>query len=293
MRTKLIFTLFVVLPGLLLAQNLRRVVPTSENITNFFANTTMVVIPENDFLLEATFRKAVEESWTITPYKFITYKEFETMRGDAEQAFLMIFSGIYAKDKAQNEYIYMGLLMGCKEGTLNGMPEFIMLPVGGTVNESENQYDMFGIFADVVQHHMRNLKANPASARRTLSVLYGGGTNIKSLKGKTLLISEENFAEPTTQEDMDKLFSQQLQLASYDEIADVIEERAANTVIGYVVYPDSQQSKGSYCYKMLLSADSGELIYYREQRVGGLLGYSKRNSGFLKGEVQSFSNAYK
>ena len=293
MRTKLIFTLFIVLPGLLLAQNLRRVVPTSENINNFFANTTMVVVPENDFLMEATFRKAVEDRWTITPFKFITYNEFEAMQGDTKQAFLMLFSGIYAKDKAQNEYIYMGLLMGCKEGTLNRMPEFIMLPVGGIVNESENQYEMFGIFAGVVQHHMRNLKANPANARRTLSALYSSNANIKLLKGKTLLISEENFAEPTTQEDMDKLFNQQLQLASYDEIADAIEERAANTVIGYVVYPDSQQSKGSYCYKMLLNTDTCELIYYREQRVGGLLGYSKRNSGFLKGEIQSFSNAYK
>jgi len=288
MKIKL-FTLFILLPAMLLAQ--KRVVPTPENITDFFANTTMVVIPEGNFMLEVVFKKAVEESWTITPFKFITYEEFESMKGDTKQAFLMLFSGIYAKDKAQNEYIYMGLLMGCREKTLNRMPEFIMLPVGGTVNESENQYDMFGIFTGVIQHHMRRLKTNPADAKRNLSALYG--LNSRLLRGKTLLISEENFAVPTTQEEMDKLFHQKLQLVSYDEIADAIDEKAANTVIAYVVYPDSQQTKGSYCYKMLLSTDSCELIYYREQRVGGLLGYSKRSAGFAKGEIQNFSNAYK
>lgn len=252
----------------------------------------MVVIPDENALLEATFRQAVESNWTLTPFKFITFEEFETQKSNPKQSFLMVLSGKYVKDKAHNEYIYIGLFMGAANNDLNAMPEFMLLPVGGTINESENQYDMFGIFTNVIQQHMRRLKVSPADAKKTLNALYN--QNIRSLHGKTLLIAEENLSEPTTQTDMDNLFQGKMELASFDDISDAIDEKAANTVIGYVVYPDSQQTtKGSNCYKMLVSTDGGELYYYKEQKVGGALGLSKRNSGFTKEELKRFSNAYK
>ena len=288
MNKTFFITLLLLLPVGIWAQ--KRVVPTTEDINRFYNNSTMVVIPEGNTILDAAFRQAVRDNWKATPYTFITMEEFDKQRTNPEQAFLMALSGSYAKDKAQNEYIYVGLFMGSKVESLNAMPEFILLPVGGTVNESENQYDMLNIFVGVVQQHMKKVKENPNLLRSALSSTYN--QNVRSLKGKTLLVPEENIGFQPTQDEANKFFHSKLQLVSYDEISDAIDERANNTVIAYVVYPDSEQTKGSYYYKILVSTDTCDIYYYREQRIGGALGLNKWATGFAKDEIQRFSSAY-
>jgi len=84
-----------------------------EDIKAFLKSTTYVVLEDNPMAAyNFKIKEAVEKSWTITPYKFITAKEFETMRQDIDKSFLVLVMMKFDKDKIQAVYNFLSLSMG-------------------------------------------------------------------------------------------------------------------------------------------------------------------------------------
>ena len=84
-----------------------------EDVKAFMASTTYVVLennPTSQFNIE--IREAVERSWKITPYKFITAKEFNDMRKDIDKSFLVLIQMRFDKDKIAPTYNFLSVSMG-------------------------------------------------------------------------------------------------------------------------------------------------------------------------------------
>ena len=86
MKKTLILATLVVLPLYLWATPITR----KQDIDDFLKTTTYVVLDDNA-MTEWNFKiqEAVEKFWAITPYKFITRKEFDTLKNDMDKSFLV------------------------------------------------------------------------------------------------------------------------------------------------------------------------------------------------------------
>ena len=88
----------MVLPELVSAGPITR----KEDIDRFLKTTTYVVLDNNPMSeWNMKIRDAVQQSWTITPYKFINDTEFEQMRGDADKSFLVRMKVRFPEDKVK------------------------------------------------------------------------------------------------------------------------------------------------------------------------------------------------
>lgn len=70
-----------------------------------------------------------------------------------------------------------------------------------------------------------------------------------------------------------------------DSADEMIMNNAQNTLVSYVVAP-AEPVNGSFCYKMLIDAQTYELYYYRKHRIS-----TKSGAGFLPYDIRSINAA--
>lgn len=64
-------------------------VPSPEDVSAFFTTKTLVVLEENPLLeYNSIIKKVMQQEWNITEFDFITDKEFEEKRMDAQYSFI-------------------------------------------------------------------------------------------------------------------------------------------------------------------------------------------------------------
>ena len=58
-------------------------VPSRDDINAFFNTKTLVVLQDNPLLeYNQVIKDVMKQEWTITPYEFISFSEFEPLRMD-------------------------------------------------------------------------------------------------------------------------------------------------------------------------------------------------------------------
>ena len=68
-------------------------------------------------------KKAVEQTWKITPFEFVDYKEFEEKRADSTYSFLVLTQTSFERDKSGVHYNFLNLLLGADVRAIDAMPE--------------------------------------------------------------------------------------------------------------------------------------------------------------------------
>jgi hypothetical protein len=63
-------------------------VPSSEDVDAFFTTKTLVVLEDNPLMeYNNIIKKVMQQEWNITEFDFISNKEFEEKRMDAQYSF--------------------------------------------------------------------------------------------------------------------------------------------------------------------------------------------------------------
>ena len=110
--------------------------------------------------------------------------------------------------------------------------------------------------------------------------------NMAKAANMTIVFSEDDLSNEITGEFRDLNFDSDMLIVDEDEADEYIDKNASNVLISYVVMPTDAQP-GSYCYKMLINAQTHELYYFRRHKIS-----KKFGPGFLAEDIKRV-NSYR
>jgi hypothetical protein len=258
MRIILPIVLLIIFPFLIKGQ---APFPTLDEIKQFNASKTCVVLEDDPFSSYNIYiKEAVKASWKITPYEFITVKEFNVRRFSPAFSFIVLTQTNFDEDKSNGVYNFINLLQGKDVNKLAGMPEICAIPLSFEgVNDFEYSYKLGPILL-FMQKHAHMVSDDPSLTLRKYLKYYN--KNIPDIRNKTILVEQEDLApEIGTIERIRKIYTSGIKIVKNEDIIDAIDNKTPNTVFVHKVGPKGDRTSG-YCFIMLLGIDDSEMYYF-------------------------------
>ncbi len=196
---------------------------------DFPTRTTKVVLAGNPFL-ELALREAVAIHWRISPYEFCTPEEYAGLKDSNALYFLL--------PGREDGLDWLILAKGGRpdeKESLRKPFEVVRLPIASADEPSGRELVLMGAFLDIIQNFVEQAMISDRTAYAGLPALDGA-----SLRGKTVLL------DPDAAD------------------AAVLAQRK-DTVAALCVAP-ADGGGDRFCYKMLISADTHELLLFEKRR---------------------------
>jgi hypothetical protein len=235
-------------------------IPTKEAIERFPKTKTLVVLEDNplsDYNL--VLKEVMPVEWKMTPFDFITWKEFETKRNDPAYSFIVLSQVKFDKDKANAKYNFMSLLLGGTAVNINNMPDLCPIPLSySNAGDVDYSYKL-GIFIRFMQKHVKILMENPGIAKENIFKYYND--NLSEIKGRTLyLVASELAKDVNTIPKIKKVYSGDVKLVSQEEVKKAIADQK-DILFLHKVGPENTLIKAR-CYKILIGAADANFYYF-------------------------------
>lgn len=246
------------------AQHNRQV--TATQIINF-KKTTTYVVTDNDPALgyNIAIRGAMDNNWKITPHKYISPEEFETVRKDNDKSFCILTKATLTKDKRNAEYLYLNFVMGDTAQDISNMPEILTLPLAYTGVEENSYVYIMDIIVRFAQEHIKLMLNSPKITQLRNLKYYND--NQKKIKTKTLLVEEKDLgSDVSTIEQIKTVYAYSVKIVDSDEIEKAIVEKRPNTIILHVIGPGEEDNAGR-AYKIIYSLDDNLMYYYNYENI--------------------------
>lgn len=250
-------------------------------IEDFTQKVTKVVLNGNPFY-DTSFKDEVAARWRISPYEFCTLEEFEGLKGNDSYYFLILTQGQFRKETAPGLQ-FISLVKGGQgaDKGIGDMLEVVSLPFASAEYPSGRELIFLPAFLDIIQNHTLEAMKNDFNA-------YGGLSNTAQKLGKAgnmdIVISEDDLNSLVSKEMTD---SEGMTVTDEDDADSYMLDEVSGTLVSYVVAP-SEPVKGSFCYKMLIDAQTHELYYYRKHKIS-----PKAGVGFLPEDIERINKARK
>ncbi len=243
-------------------------------ISDFTAKTLKVVLPGSDWM-DALLREEVQHSWTLSPYEFCTVAEFDALHASDQFYFLMIVSGRFRKEKAPG--IDMLTVLKGGDEDIDRLLEVVSLPFGPDEDMSGRESIFLGPLLRIAQRRVELAMESDLKGYLGIpsTIVLG-----RESRHKTILFADSDISIGVTEIDRMKYFDENIRMVDEDEADEAMAGREAMTLVSYVVAPEHPEN-GSYCYKMLFDALSGELVYFRRHKIS-----SRRPAGFLTEDLK-------
>ena len=257
MKKMMLIALMVAVPVSSFCQDY---VPTKDDLARFPKTKTYVVLEDNPLSeYNLVLKDVMPAEWNMTPFDFMSWKEFETKRMDPAFSFIVMTQVKYDKDKSNAKYNYMSLLLGGSGVTINNMPDLCPIPLSYYGAGDDDYSYKLGIFLRFMQKHVKLLMDNPSLASENILKYYN--KNLKSMKGKTLyLVAKEMAKDVNTAPKIKKVYSGPIKLVSKDEIIQAIADKK-DIVFLHKVGPESTKFRAR-CFKILIGADDANFYYF-------------------------------
>ena len=250
-------------------------------IEDFTQKVTKVVLNGNPFY-DTSFKDEVAARWRISPYEFCTLEEFEGLKGNDTYYFLILTQGQFRKETAPGLQ-FISLVKGGQgaDKGIGDMLEVVSLPFASAEYPSGRELIFLPAFLDIIQNHTLEAMENDFNA-------YGGLSNTAQKLGKAgnmdIVISEDDLNSLVSEGMTD---SEGMIITDEDDADSYMLDEVSGTLVSYVVAP-SEPVKGSFCYKMLIDAQTHELYYYRKHKIS-----PKAGVGFLPEDIERINKARK
>jgi len=235
--------------------------PTNDEIKQFNASKTCVVLEDDPFSTYNIYiKEVVKATWKITPYEFITVRDFNVRRLNPAYSFIVLTQTNFDKDKSHGLYNFINLLQGKDVNLLAEMPEVCAIPLSfAGVNDIEYSYKLGPILA-FMQKHAQKISDDPSLTLRKYLKYYN--KNIPEIKDKTILVKSEDLAPSiSTIDRIHRYYTSKIEIVDTEQMQKAIEDNSPNTVILHKVGPRGDRRTG-YCFIMLLGLEDSELYYY-------------------------------
>lgn len=184
------------------------------------------VVTDGQALVEINLRDEVTSRWRISSFEFISTGEYERIKNDNNYYFLRLIS--------DGGLSFLSLEKGGKEEDADRLKrpfEIVRIPIGATGMFLGADIIYMGAFLDIVQEYTLDAMASDKSGFLGLETC-----NLKSLKGKSVCLAG-------------------------DEADNAYAEQRPDTLVPVCFAP---APGGEWCYKMLIDAETHELMYFNK-----------------------------
>ena len=252
-----------------------RYVARHEDIKTFLKTTTYVVLEDNP-MSEYNFKikSAVENSWDITPYEFITASQFEEMRSDINKSFLVKLQVRFMGDRLEATYNFLCVVLGAAVRHHTDMPDICSVPLSyGSVPEDSYAYKLESLVR-FAQNHIRLLDENPNLIKSNIFQHYN--RQRKETREKELWILERDLERNVRSlAEIRKNYPHRVRIVTKEDIEKAIAERNEDVVYLHKVGPEGTRLQAR-CYKILIGAGDDQFYYFDYHMIS-----KRRGDGFL------------
>jgi hypothetical protein len=262
MKKSLTLILFLASPFLLTGQ---APFPSADEIKQFVASRTCVVLEDGNPVYNAYITKAIKEYWKITPFEFIKTSDFSQRRSDPSYSFIILTETNFENDKSNSVFNFINLLQGKDVDKLGEMPEICAVPLSfAGEDDMEYGYKLGAILA-FMQKHAQMISEDPSLTGRRYLRFYN--KNIPQVIGRTILVKQEDLSPAiATIDKIRAIYVHRIEIVPEEAIVKAIEEKAPNTLILHKVGPVGERNSG-YCFKMLIGTDDSNMYYYNQHII--------------------------
>jgi len=258
-------------------------VPSAEDVNTFFTTKTLVVL-ENNPLMEynAIIKKVMQQEWNITEFDFISSKEFEEKRMDAQFSFIYMSHVTFENDKTDASYRFLHLSLGGDYFRLNEMPDIASVPLAYFDVEEERYAYKLAILVRFLQNHAKLIKEHPEIISANVFKHYND--NIKDIHGKTLyLLKEELAPSVNTEARISKIYPYKFELVTMEDIEQAIKDQDPNIVFLHKVGPEGTKLDAR-SYKVIIGAADANFYYFDFHKIS-----DKNPDGFLESDIKNLA----
>ena len=214
-------------------------------LEDFPARVTKVVL-SGDAMADAVLKEEISLRWNLSPYEFCTVDEYNVDRTNSNFFFLRFVR--------YDDVVFLSLDKGGDKNNADVKKqsfEVIAIPVSGADAGTMDNLEYMPAFVDIIQDFVIRAMDSDGKA-------YGGLTQYNiSVAGKDIYLDRKEAA---------RQFSMQTE----------------NALCGILVAA-RKPHLGSWCYRMLVSCDTHELMYFKKHKVT-----ASQGAGWLKSEVSRF-----
>ena len=193
------------------------------------------------------FKEEIAARWRISPFEFCTTEEYKRLKTDNNLYFLYL--GV------DEGVAFMILDKGGKEEEEDNLKkpfEVIRVPIANMDDPSGKELIFIGAFIDILQTFVEDSMESDQVAYAGLRYY-----NTRKLSGKRIYLDA-------------------------DQVDSLYLEEKANALLGITIAP-TNISFNSSCYKMLISADTHEIFYFKKSRYRG-----SKDEHFTESEIKQF-----
>ncbi|MCQ2973788.1 MAG: hypothetical protein MJ211_03140 [Bacteroidales bacterium] len=279
---------FLLMSMLLVASSIgiaQEKVAGADVIKKFFETKTCVVLDNNIFnSYNSGIKKAVESSWKLTEFEYITQDEFKARRKNPKYSFLLMTKDFYKDDSDRMTYAFLSLLLGGNFDSVDKMPTLASFPLSYWENQDYEKY-VYKLTPIVkfMQNHVNLTKEHPELTEKNIILYYN--KNVEKLGDKKLYIIKEDLPKDLkTPAKVKECYSKPFEiLEEPDELETIIKNQDEKTVFVHKVGPPKGSPKVARCICLVLGVD-GSVYYTDYHKIN-----AKNPDGFLKTDFKKLS----
>lgn len=274
MKKFTILTLAVLFP--LLGWGQAQIDTKKMKISDFTRKITKVVLTGNQFY-DTCLENEVAAKWSVSPFEFCSFEEFEKLKTDDSYYFLITTKGQFKKE-AEPGLTFLTLAKGGKSVKgIDDMLEIVAFPYASAEDPSGREITFLPAFLDIIQNYAldsmeKDINAYTGLPNYTLNISRSGDM--------TLVFSEGDLSDEVTPDVKNQHFDAGVLVLPEEEADEYMSPEKTNTLVSYVACPTSAKP-GSYCYKMLIDPQTSRLYYFRKHKIS-----KKAAPGFLAEDIR-------
>lgn len=278
-KITVLFLLIASVYGAIAQRNLVR----PEDVKAFLASKTYVVLEDNPMSgYNVEIRDAVERSWKITPYEFISAKEFEKVRNDIDKSFLVLIQMKFDGDKTTPIYNFLSASIGAAVKKITDMPDICSIPLSyNGLPEDSYSYKLEGIIR-FMQNYITAINGDPTLIKKDAFKFYN--KNSKNIKTKELWVTENSLEKNTRAlTDIRKNYKHNIKVVNPEDIQKAIKEKNPNVLYLHKVGPEGSRMQWRV-WKMIIGAGDDMMYYYDLHNIS-----KSEGDGFLAKDLKSIN----
>lgn len=255
--------LLIILTGILipmLASAQAQIETKKVKISDFPQKVTKVVLHGNEFY-DAILKEEIALRWRVSPYEFCTMEEFEELKTDSRYYFLITTLGQFKKETAPGIQ-FLSLLKGGKSKKgIDGMLEVVSLPYASAEYPSGRELVFLPALLDIIQAHTLKSMESDFDGYMGMSRYTKNMQNAQDMK---IVFFEDEINDKV--DDETRSADERFVITDEDGADKYFMDSTPGTLVSYMVAP-TEPMNGSYCYKLLINAETHEIYFFRRHKI--------------------------
>lgn len=244
---------------------------------------TLMVVTGNNSFVNLSIKESVNRLWDLSKVDFCDMNEFEKIKSDSSYYFLVKLDGQFKKEEDPG-IEFLSLLKGGAPaimGTEN-MYDVLSLPLQPVNDGSGYILPFIDTYIKIFKAHVGRVQENKIVANTMGLSFYAN--RLGKISKKNVLINKEDMSEMITEDYINDSFKTNGKVVESDDIEEALEKALPGILVSISIAPEEPKNNASYCYKMLVGADDGDLYYFRKQKIN-----AKNPKGFLPEDIKKIA----